>query len=386
MRDKNYNLYHPNRWRSDKPCSQRLSAAARQAGLATNPTQEALSAFIHVLQDEWNKAISHFAFEQRPAGTEAFSKEMARAFHATTFWTQYRNIYTIDETLFQMLRATDAGNIPVEAINWPHQYCFVAFPPGNGIALKGRPNEIDGVYIDTRYDNSISMMVIARPLDARSKPSNWPQVLDIHYYVPNTPYGDLTVAELLSKTFREELTTFENTPIRDPDELAHLEDEYGIVINDVQAENDKLRARELLANFDPAYLSCCIAINIACYLTSQPKTESHWPEHTPKDLLEKLTTGTPKQRQNASSDLMRLSIIPVNHIRFDQPESRLQSPTGRTVAAHWRRGHFRAVATGPGRTQREIRWIKPVLVNHEHGTAIPKTQVHHAKAPDRDLH
>jgi hypothetical protein len=31
---------------------------------------------------------------------------------------------------------------------------------------------------------------------------------------------------------------------------------------------------------------------------------------------------------------------------------------------HWRRGHWRRVAVGQGRTERKVIWIQPVLVNH----------------------
>lgn len=45
----------------------------------------------------------------------------------------------------------------------------------------------------------------------------------------------------------------------------------------------------------------------------------------------------------------------------------------RTVAPHWRRGHFRRQRIGEGRTQSRIVWIKPVLVafNADIGSAAP---------------
>jgi hypothetical protein len=36
---------------------------------------------------------------------------------------------------------------------------------------------------------------------------------------------------------------------------------------------------------------------------------------------------------------------------------------GASKKSHWRRGHWRRQAVGQGRAERELRWIRTVLVN-----------------------
>jgi hypothetical protein len=193
-----------------------------------------------------------------------------------------------------MLAKTDAGSIPFNYINWPHKFCFVAFPAGNGIRLNSETNEIDGVYIDTRH-GGLALLVIARTLKNQCKPSTWPKIRDEHYYFQSEPHENETIAEILSESFRSDLTRFETDPSLTGDDISELETTLGVKIQHTQAQNDKLRAAHLVENFDAAYLACSIAINVACYLSGEPPIETRWPDHTPTDLKTAITTGTARQ-------------------------------------------------------------------------------------------
>lgn len=50
-------------------------------------------------------------------------------------------------------------------------------------------------------------------------------------------------------------------------------------------------------------------------------------------------------------------------------------PTGRRMAPHVRRAHPHTYWCGPGRTERRIKWLFPILVN-VHGQDLPVTTVH----------
>jgi hypothetical protein len=43
--------------------------------------------------------------------------------------------------------------------------------------------------------------------------------------------------------------------------------------------------------------------------------------------------------------------------------SHVQHGTGSSVRMHWRRGHWHTYATGKGRMHRDVKWIRPCLVN-----------------------
>lgn len=84
----------------------------------------------------------------------------------------------------------------------------------------------------------------------------------------------------------------------------------------------------------------------------------------------------PRQKQNAISELTRLSILQVRHVKKPAGLNDTTEKSGRTVATHWRRGHFRAVPSGPKRSLRTIKWILPVMVNPDETVVPAKTQIH----------
>jgi hypothetical protein len=50
-------------------------------------------------------------------------------------------------------------------------------------------------------------------------------------------------------------------------------------------------------------------------------------------------------------------------------ERTLRDSANGSIAAHYRRGHFRLQACGPKRAERRVTWIEPVLVNAKMGAA-----------------
>ena len=54
---------------------------------------------------------------------------------------------------------------------------------------------------------------------------------------------------------------------------------------------------------------------------------------------------------------------PVNLVRIEGDTMTANDPTGRKVASHWRRGHYRMQPCGPQSSQRKRIRVPPVLVN-----------------------
>jgi hypothetical protein len=86
-----------------------------------------------------------------------------------------------------------------------------------------------------------------------------------------------------------------------------------------------------------------------------------WPSTAPASLVRKAQVPG-KEGQRASSKLWHLGFVPAqvlgegfHHVR----------PEGGSVAAHWRRGHWRNQPHGPQLSLRKLLWIRPTLVNAE---------------------
>ena len=108
-------------------------------------------------------------------------------------------------------------------------------------------------------------------------------------------------------------------------------------------------------------------MNALCYVSAYPDDiATAWPEETPTRLKRKTLLGKAKEQERARSKLEALGYVPV-HIcgqqLASQIDTHISSATGlRHVTTHWRRGHWRNQAFGPGRSLRKLIWVMPVRV------------------------
>jgi hypothetical protein len=95
-------------------------------------------------------------------------------------------------------------------------------------------------------------------------------------------------------------------------------------------------------------------VNALCYVSAYPDDiTTAWPEETSPRLKGKALLGKAKEQKRARCKLEALGYVPV-HICGQQLAGQIGahvSPaTGlRHVTTHWRRGHWRNQAFGPGR-------------------------------------
>jgi len=81
------------------------------------------------------------------------------------------------------------------------------------------------------------------------------------------------------------------------------------------------------------------------------------------ELEAKLSRTGPKKQAKLKRQLARS----YDRILVSSTETTVDKSkaSGRTTQTHWRRGHLRHIACGPGRELRKLSWIAPVLVNKD---------------------
>jgi len=99
-------------------------------------------------------------------------------------------------------------------------------------------------------------------------------------------------------------------------------------------------------------------------------------DEDPRESLEaQLKTAPRKKKAYLKKQIAQAhrTIHISRHVETDELGEQL-SVTSRSVSPHMRRGHFRHVAHGPGRTERKLTFIPPTLVNADKlaGTVQPK--------------
>lgn len=388
-----YESWHPNRWKKVLPKWNRLLRIAETGAPTGHFTQSSFQKMVSELHSQYNASLMRFPVEKRPYDvSSAFSQEINIAGAVLHFWNGNRNCYALEEHLYEQLAHTSAGDILIEDIRFPHQYLFVAFPKGNGVSLYGPDNEIDGVYVDSSLENRLSLFILGRPSSPVPTRSNWPSVRDLYTSFVIEDTRGLTVAEAVSRAFRDNMKNLSlQLPSAEMDKLRdEVASEFDIDVVYDRSLHLEGREKALMENFAAGLQAASTAISLCCYLTSGGESEERWPEGSHSKLIERTMTGTEKQRNYARSELERYSILPFHYVKGPAVE-RPDNPSGRSVAVHWRRGHFRAVAVGEGRTRRELRWIKPTLVNAGSGKSPDdrprRMQIYRDDRPlPRDLH
>lgn len=112
-----------------------------------------------------------------------------------------------------------------------------------------------------------------------------------------------------------------------------------------------------------------ILIGAMLYLSLYPeKGIEQWPAGAPEKFVRK----TQGNKQEQASALQKLSERGWSRSTYYNIESQRSANGGdgnsdRSVATHWRRGHWRKQAFGPNRSERRMTWIRPMLVNASTG-------------------
>lgn len=330
----------------------------------------------------YNTAIMKLPREMRPASSDIMIDIGSTISHMAGFMAAGRNTFLFPVDILNMLDQTDIGNIRLADIQLPFPAFYLSFGSGLSYGLPGPANVIDGAYVSAADNkggpSSLSFYFTSRRLDGPHR-------------------GGAAMVTGASPTFFAPLTL-------QPDDTLELAIDRAIATKDIALEPQADRVQALLdgvkeaqeqgvpivvapttgfaraAQFNRAALPTMkrvlgLACNALCLLTAEPEIVGHgWPEDTPVKLIEQFETApSPKRKRAALGRLIDDGFMPIRIVHAaNSRENTDQGPvesTGREVAPHWRRGHWRRQPTGPGRSERLLKWIKPVLVRGDRGAA-----------------
>ncbi len=110
---------------------------------------------------------------------------------------------------------------------------------------------------------------------------------------------------------------------------------------------------------------------ILLYLHSENHVTQNYPAES--TLGERVARVSERKRAKLKRRIMReydRVIVGPEELQEATPAGKADA-SGRNVATHWRRGHFHYYLVGPGRQQRRLMFINPVLVNAKEIGAAP---------------
>lgn len=366
--------YHPNRFAASRDYFQTLYSLWRGSappyGVVSMSQFEGLNETF--IRQFWNMHLSTIPLAERPRNTKRAGEEISMFCHAASFFHGGRNIFHFSRGLTELLKLTDVADVLWDPIKLPYSRFYLWFGPQSELWFRDPGHLADGAYVNEiprRGGRVIDLMVTTASADSPSQ-DEWNYVLndDPYYYFSfDTGGPGSTVGQTLQKTvdtsnnFNKDWPRAEIHPAAEQLAAAHGK-RLRRLPREQTAQGQKVQ--EMLEGLPVFREVLKLIMNCLCYLSS-PSREvvARFPD---SGITRAMTGGsTPLERARARNRAVREGYTRI-HFCGDSLNHEVGAvPTGRELSAHWRRGHWRNQAVGPGRSERKLIWIRPTLVRKD---------------------
>lgn len=353
--------YHPERYRRSRPFARQVATLYQNlTGRSLLPNSATMEAMTSVVMHAYNAEIDKLAIAERPEDVRRLMKEPSLAMHYGMFCARGRQVFHFSKELTEQFRRTDIDDIPAGVLSFPYEAFYISFAKQADLDLRGRGALVDGAYVSVLPNRHLQVMLTTQDEDDRP----WFLTADNNYYL-SLPLHDpaRSISSIADRALQEDLHDLRRTG---QDQSPQLE-VSGVVVRNKRPETVHLDIAALSEGYPIFQQALKLIINGLCYLTAYPEDiETRWPEGTPLALIKKIETTTkPKEVQRTISKLTSMGYNKV-HFCGKSFTPRSDIPTGKKVATHWRRGHWRNQPSGPHKASRKLVWIMPVLVRKDH--------------------
>lgn len=274
-----------------------------------------------------------------------------------------RIIFDVRQELSRSLLATDSTEIPCEAVAFPMRSFYLHFGSGSGLRDNGL--EIEGAFVQ-HLEEDKAMLIDLVPAGAFSYKTFWQlpmgEPLTGVRIDLNNPSESVSAA--LDRSIDDVMTRNRSIFAQIAQMERQLTEQYGEVVKVPSPVENLADKRELL------HRAIQLVLNTLFFLVAAPEdVQEDWEEEAPAEVVAQLHSekfGTRKTAENnlSSQGYVRVRFIGRHYAGSAEAKAVSEAMgTGRTMATHLRRGHFRAQPYGPERTLRKTVFIAPVVVN-----------------------
>lgn len=363
--------YHPERYRRSRPFARQVAALYQSlTGRSPLPTSATMNAVTNVVMLAYNAELDRLPIAERPQDLRRLMKEPSLAMHYGMFCAHGRQIFHFGPELTEQFRRTDVDDVPAGVLSFPYEAFYVSFGKQTDLDLRGRGTFVDGAYVSFLPNRHLQIVLTTQDGDDRA----WFLTPDNYYYL-SLPLQDPArlISSIAAKALEEDLKDLRRTGQDQPPQLEVL----GVAVRNMRPETVHVDIAALSEGYPVFQQALKLIINGLCYLTAYPEDiETRWPDGTPPTLVRKIETATkPKEVQRTIS---KLTSMGYNRIHFCGKSfaARSDIPTGREIATHWRRGHWRNQPHGPRMASRKLIWIMPVLVRKDRDSSAPAGRIY----------
>lgn len=366
--------YHPNRFTASRDYFRALydhyRSIVRPDGIMS--VDEYQDLYTRFARGYYNLHLLEVPVGKRPRNTKRLGDEFDLFCHVARFFLSGRNVFHFSASLTGLLKLTDVDDVLWRSIKFPYQSFHIHFGAQDQWLLGDSEHLVDGAYlgeIPSPEFRAVDVMLTTRS-EVPGDPSSWNYILnaDPYFHFPfQVEADDATVGD----TFRQTLGTdadFDQAwvPTETPDEAKRVAAERGITLvslpADSTAQGEKIREN---AKRLPAFREALkLVVNCLCYLSSPSReVTARYPD---SEITRAITEGgTALERARARNRASREGYTLIHFCGDSLERDHSASLSDRQLSAHWRRGHWRNQAVGPGRTEHNLIWIRPTLVRKD---------------------
>lgn len=361
--------YHPDRYRLLRPFSKHAHRIFRETAGFGAPTEHTLLETQNRIFSYLQRDVATVPFSFRPADSRFYTSELSYFIKYGAFITFGKNIFDFGAGLVNQFKLTDVNEIPLSALTFPYDVFYMSFGKCDDLQLFGE-YFVDGAYIE-RYDTpglplQITITTQHHNTDL-SDPLSYIKQPDRYYYLSiDMDNPDMLLGQAMEIALQKNIAEAAKG-------VTNVTGQYTIDGRDVEVIDKSRRTsnrviRDAQEAFDVFKEAMRLVVNGLCYLTAyMDDIETKWPEDTPGNLLKDLNSPKRSIVKKASAELKDRGYTKIHYCgkSFQRTSPKAKSDTNSKKATHWRRGHWRNQAVGPGRKERKLLWIMPVLINKE---------------------
>lgn len=351
---KKYSEYYPNKIASDNKFEKHLKDPKRFREYCRGKE-------VPYYQDEgnWGTKLDLGNVPEKEAVKRAF---LLQEFHIWSTWKKSgRNIFNFSENITELLKETDVLDIDISLIKLPYPNFYIDLSAAKIPFEENGSEFIEGAFIGDEHDDGDNGDSFERAIGIDFVGSSYVE----KYWEINkelcwdTQRGFHSMLLFLDR--KENLTTINDAIESDKKHFV------GTATFDDRSEDTKIELYLVHKQFVDRTIN--FIINCLLYLTTkEADIDEKYPEDLPIHLKSKIDkANTKRKKEVATEEISRSGFTKIKYVGHRIKTTKLIDSTGKEVAAHWRRGHWRNQKFGVNLSESKLLWIMPTIVNKDKG-------------------
>lgn len=284
-------------------------------------------------------------------------------FHIWKEWKEKgRNIFHFSENITELLKETDVLDTDLSIIKLPYSAFYVDLSSAKIPFVENGNVFIEGAFIRDEHDDGDNGSSFQRAINIDFVSSEYIE----NYWTINkelcwdTDRGFHSILLFLDRN--DNLVTINDAVKFNKDHFV------GNPTFDDRSEDVKIDLYLIHKQFVDRTIN--FIINCLFYLTTKDAdVEEKYTDDLPIHLKTKLEkANTRNKKENATAEIQIFGFTKVKYVGQNiQIVRKIGNSSGKEVATHWRRGHWRNQKFGENLSETKLLWIMPTIVNKEKG-------------------